>query len=311
MTEDSARTTATPVCYRHPDRSTYVSCVRCDRPICPDCMQPASVGFQCPECVREGRKTTTQARTVFGGGLSGEQGTVTRTLVIINVAAWVLTLVAAVLTGEVGLRQLGRFVIFGGITGVTEWGAAVPAYSCGFAGEVCGGIASGEFWRLLTADFLHYGLIHLAFNMYALWILGRECERLLGRGRFLALYLFAGVGGSVAVYLFSPLNEASAGASASIFGLLGAMFFFLRRLRADPRGLVFLIVLNFSLGFVVANISIWGHIGGFVVGAAVGALMAYLPSGPNRARLQWMALSAVGAALLILVALRTASFGIL
>lgn len=310
MTEESARTTATPVCYRHPDRSTYVSCVRCDRPICPDCMQPASVGFQCPECIREGRKTTIPARTVFGGSLTGEMGTVTRTLIVINIVAWVLTVAAAVLTSEVTLRELGRLVIFGGVTGVTDWGAAVPAYSYGF-GDVQGGIAAGEFWRLLTADFLHYGLIHLAFNMYALWILGRECERLLGRGRFLALYLFAGVGGSVAVYLFSPLNEASAGASASIFGLLGAMFFFLRRLRADPRGLVFLIILNFSLGFVVANISIWGHIGGFVVGAAVGALMAYLPTGPNRARLQWIALGGVALALVILVGLRTASFAIL
>ncbi|MFI5959559.1 rhomboid family intramembrane serine protease [Cryptosporangium sp. NPDC051539] len=310
MTEESASTTATPVCYRHPDRGTYVTCVRCDRPICPDCMQPASVGFQCPECIREGRRTTIPARTVFGGSLSGEQGTVTRALIGINIAAWLLTVVAAVLTSEVSVRELGRFVIFGGVTGVTDWGAAVPAYSY-FGGGVTGGIASGEFWRLLTADFLHYGLIHLAFNMYALWILGRECERLLGRGRFLALYLFAGVGGSVAVYLFSPLNEASAGASASIFGLLGAMFFFLRRLRADPRGLVFLIILNFSLGFVVANISIWGHIGGFVVGAAVGALMAYLPAGPNRAKLQVLALVGVGVALVALIALRTASFGIL
>ena len=310
MTEESAQTTATPVCYRHPDRTTYVTCVRCDRPICSDCMNSASVGFQCPECVREGRRTTIPARTVFGGSLSGERGTVTRALIAINVVAWVVTVAAAVLTSEVSLREIGRFVIFGGVTGVTEWGAAVPAYGYGF-GDVYGGIASGEFWRLLTADFLHYGLIHLAFNMYALWILGRECERLLGRGRFLALYLFAGLGGSVAVYLFSPLNEASAGASASIFGLLGAMFFFLRRLRADPRGLVFLIVLNFSLGFVVANISIWGHIGGFVVGAAVGALMAYLPAGPNRARLQWIALVGVGIALAVLVGLRTVAFGVL
>ena len=310
MTEESPQTTATPTCYRHPDRSTYVACVRCDRPICPDCMQAASVGFQCPECVREGRRTTIPARTVFGGSLDGERGTVTRALIGINVVAWVLTVLAAVLTNDIAIREIGRFVVFGGVTGVTEWGAAVPAYSYGF-GDVSGGIASGEFWRLLTADFLHYGLIHLAFNMYALWILGRECERLLGRGRFLALYLFAGVGGSVAVYLFSPLNEASAGASASIFGLLGAMFFFLRRLRADPRGLVFLIVLNFSLGFVVANISIWGHIGGFVIGAAVGALMSYLPAGPKRARLQWIALTGVGVALAVLVGLRTASFGIL
>jgi len=131
-----------------------------------------------------------------------------------------------------------------------------------------------------------------------------------------ALYFFGpkiskASGKTGASSMFSPLNQASAGASASIFGLLGAMFFFLRRLRADPRGLVFLIILNFSLGFVVANISIWGHIGGFVVGAAVGALMAYLPAGPNRARLQWIALGGVAVALVVLIALRTASLGVL
>jgi membrane associated rhomboid family serine protease len=300
VTEDSARATATPACYRHPDRATGITCVRCERPICPDCMQSASVGFQCPECVREGRKVAPTARTVFGGSLNGERGTVTRALVWINVAVWVLTVAGALLTGEVQIQQLGRLVIFGEITNVTEWGSAIPAYQCG--GQLCG-IAGGEYWRLLTADFLHFGLIHLGFNMYALWVIGRQCEQLLGRWRFLALYLLAGIGGSVAVYLFAAPGVPSAGASASIFGLLGAFFFFLRRLRADPRGLIVLIVINFGLTFVVANISRWGHIGGFVVGAIVGAILTYVPA---RGKLQIIALTGVALALAVLVGLRTA-----
>ena len=213
------------------------------------------------------------------------------------------------LSGKWPITHLGRLVITGGITDVTEWGAAIPAYSCG-NGQVCG-IAGGEFWRLLTADFLHYGIIHIGFNMYALWVIGRQCEQMLGRWRFLTLYLLSGVGGSVAVYLFAAPGQESAGASASIFGLLGAFFFFLRRLKADPRGLVFLIVLNFGLSFVVPNISIWGHVGGFVVGAAVGAILAYVPAGRGRSAPQVIALSGVGLALAVLVALRTASYGFL
>jgi membrane associated rhomboid family serine protease len=272
-------------------------------------MRSASVGYQCPECVTEGRKSAVTARTVFGGGLSGQRGTVTLTLIWINVLVWVATVAEAVLSGKVPVNQLGRVVITGQVTDVTEWGAAIPAYICG-SGQACG-IAGGEFYRLLTADFLHFGIIHLGFNMYALWIIGRQCEQLLGRWRFLALYLFSGIGGSVAVYQFADPGQVSAGASASIFGLLGAMFFFLRRLRADPRGLVVLIVINFGLTFVVANISVWGHVGGFVVGAVVGAILTYLPSGRGRSSLQIIALCGVGLALAILVALRTASYGVL
>jgi membrane associated rhomboid family serine protease len=147
--------------------------------------------------------------------------------------------------------------------------------------------------------------------LYALWLLGRECERLLGRWRFIALYLFAGVGGSVAVFLFGASATASAGASASIFGLLSALFFFFRRMNADVRGLVFLIVLNFGLGFYIANISILGHLGGLVVGAVVGALFAYVPAGPNRTRIQIGGLAAIGLILTLLVAIRTAQLGVL
>lgn len=249
------------------------------------------------------------ARTIFGGGPSGQRGTVTATLVWINVVVWLFTVAEAILVEKVPLQHIGRLVIFGDVTDVTRWGAAIPAYSCG-SGEVCG-IAGGEFWRLLTADFLHYGVIHIGFNMYALWIIGRQCEQLLGRWRFLTLYLLSGVGGSVAVYLFAAPGQESAGASASIFGLLGAFFFVLRRLGADPRGLVFLIVLNFGLTLVVPNISVWGHVGGFVVGAVVGAILAYLPAGRGRSAPQIIALSGVALGLVVLVALRTASYGLL
>lgn len=307
MTEGTAPGTETQhVCYRHPDRVTGVSCVRCGRPICPDCMNPASVGFQCPECVQGGARGTRTARTAFGGSLAGERGTVTRVLIGVNVGMWLLTLVLAVASGEVAAGALARLVMTGGTTGLTEWGAVIPGAICS-DGQLCG-VADGEFYRLITADFLHYGIIHLGFNMYALWILGRECERLLGRWRYLALYLVAGVGGSVAVYLLGATNQASAGASASIFGLLGALFFFFRRMRADVRGLTFMIVFNFGLGFFIPNISILGHLGGLAVGAAAGAVLAYAPSGPRRTTVQVAGLVLIGVLLLVAVALRTTTF---
>ncbi len=308
MTEESRPATAPTTCYRHPQRETGVSCTRCGQPICPDCMNAASVGFQCPDCVRAGSQGVRTGRTVFGGGVEGERGTVTKVLIGVNVAAWLFTLVAAVVAGDVSIAQLGQLVATGGSTGVTEWGAALPFAQCG--GELCG-IGAGEFYRLVTADFLHYGLIHIGFNMYALWLFGRECERLLGRWRFLALYLLTGVGGSVAVYLFGATNVGSAGASASIFGLLGALFFFFRRLKLDMRGLTFMIVINFGLGFFIPNISILGHLGGLVVGALIGALLAYAPQGPYRTVIQINGMAAMTALLLGLVVVRTAQFGAL
>ncbi|HEV2087424.1 MAG TPA: rhomboid family intramembrane serine protease [Cryptosporangiaceae bacterium] len=309
MTEESRPATAPAMCYRHPERETGVSCTRCGRPICPDCMNAASVGFQCPDCVREGNRGIRTARTVFGGSVEGERGTVTKALIGVNLALWLLTIVAAVLTGDVSIAEVGRLVATGGTTGITEWGAALPLARCS-DGALCG-IAAGEYYRLLTADFLHYGLIHIGFNMYVLWVFGRECERLLGRSRFLALYLLTGVGGSVAVYAFGAPNVASAGASASIFGLLGALFFFFRRLRMDMRGLTFLIVGNFALGFFIPNISILGHLGGLAAGAAIGALLAYAPSGPHRTAIQVSGMAAVAVAMIGVVVIRTAQYGVL
>lgn len=311
MTEESTPQITAPVCYRHPERETWVSCTRCERPICPDCMRAASVGFQCPDCVREGARSVRSARTVFGGDMGGERGLVTRVLLATNAALWLLTVLAGVVSGQIPLAWLGRYVVQGDIvlrdavTGapvqlvsspLTDWGAGTPV-----------AIAGGEFHRLVTSGLLHYGIIHLAVNMYALWILGRECERLLGWWRFLALYVLAGVGGTTAVFLLGDPGTRLAGASGSIFGLLAALFFFLRRMKADVRGLVFLLVLNFALGFYIPNISILGHLGGMVVGGAVGAALAYAPAGPRRTPVQVASLVAAGVVLAVLVAVGTAA----
>jgi membrane associated rhomboid family serine protease len=312
MSESEAGTaaqSAVPVCFRHKDRETYVRCVRCDRPICPDCMHEASVGFQCPDCVREGNRGVRGAQTVFGGHPSGERGQMTRALLAVNVAMWLITLAGAVLSGRFSTDQLVALIVGGGNSPVTDWGAALPVYLAPDGHLI--GIAAGEFYRLVTADFLHYGLLHLGLNMYALWLLGRECERLLGRWRFLALYLLAGIGGSVAVYCFGPQTALTAGASSSIFGLLGALFFFFRRMNADVRGLLGLLGLNLAITFLVPHISILGHLGGLATGAVIGALMAYAPRNSARVIVQVGGLVVVTVILAVLVAVRTGQFGLL
>jgi membrane associated rhomboid family serine protease len=265
-------------------------------------MNSASVGFQCPDCVREGNRSVRRAQTAFGGDTSGERGQVTRVLIAVNVAMWLLTLLTALVSGAYGPAEVGTLVAGGGNSPLTIWGAVVGLFEYGDGTR--GGVAAGEYYRLLTSGFLHYGLLHLALNMYALWLLGRECERLLGRWRFLALYLLAGVGGAVAVYCFAP-TAFTVGASGSIFGLLGALFFFFRRMNADVRGLLALLGLNLVITFLVPNISIMGHLGGLATGAAIGAVLAYAPR-RNRLAVQVGGLLLVALVLVLAVAWRTA-----
>jgi membrane associated rhomboid family serine protease len=264
-------------------------------------MNAASVGFQCPDCVREGSRTVRSGRTVFGGSTSGERGTVTYVLIAVNIGMWVVGLLWALALGVNGSGLL-QIATSGG--GPEVYYLSAAAYN----GNEFGGIATGEFWRLLTADFVHLGILHLALNMYGLWILGRECERLLGRWRFLVLYLLSGIGGSVLVYLFQNLN--SAGASASLFGLLAAMFFFFRKLKANLGGLAGLIVLNLAITFFVPGISILGHLGGLAAGAVLGLGLAYAPRGTARVPVQVGTMVAVAIVMGVLVAVKTASFGL-
>jgi membrane associated rhomboid family serine protease len=236
---------ANPTCYRHPDRTTYIRCTRCNRPICPECMRDAAVGHQCEECVRGGAKPVRQPRPP-----QRTTPVITYGLIAINVVMFVLETVSSGVQSELVLRS--------------------PA------------VANGDLYRLLTSAFMHYGLTHLLFNMYALFIVGPPLEVWLGRLRFGALYALSALGGSVLVYLLSPLNAATAGASGAVFGLFGASFVVGKRLNLDVRWVVGLIAINLAFTFVIPlmggqNISWQGHIGGLVTGALVAAAYAYAP----------------------------------
>jgi membrane associated rhomboid family serine protease len=245
-------------------------------------MQPAAVGFQCPECVRAGNRSQRSARTVFGGQPSADPGTVTRVLIGINVVLFLVQLAAPALTQRLFLIGL----------------ALDPS-----SGQLVG-VADGEYYRLVTVAFLHGGFLHLLFNMYALFLFGPRLEAVLGRGRFLTLYLLSALGGSVASYLTSAPNQPSVGASGAVFGLLGALLVVSRKLRYDARPVLVLLGINLALGFVIPRIDWRAHLGGLVAGALLAAVFAYAP---QRLRPP-AALAAVGvvmAVFAVLVVLRT------
>lgn len=228
----------------------------------------------------------------------------TKVLIGVNVAMFLVTVLAAATLGtenviRVLLGQSQDLPLY-------QWFAMVPdATRWDLEGYVVSGVANGEFWRLVTAGFLHYGILHLGLNMYMLWILGRQVEDLTGRWMFLAVYLMSGLGGTVAAYTFGATNAALAGASGSVFGLLGALVFFFRRMKVSLGGLTSIIVINVIFSFVVPGISILGHFGGLIVGAASGALLAYAPSGPHRRTIQIIGLAVLTLALLGVVGVRT------
>ncbi|WP_412738279.1 rhomboid family intramembrane serine protease [Krasilnikovia sp. MM14-A1259] len=295
--------TTVPVCYRHPSRETYVRCTRCERPICPACMNEASVGHQCPDCVTEGRRSQRPARTAFGGSVTRGSGVVTRSLIGINVAVMILSVATG---GSHAVAGGGWGGLLGGSTPLTEWGSVLGYATYGPPGEVAvHGIAAGEWYRLVTAMFLHYGVLHLLMNMYALWILGRDIERLLGPGRFAALYLLAGLGGNVAAYAFSPPSQMTAGASTAVFGLMSAVFVILKRLNLSVAPILPVIVINVVFTFAVAEVSVAGHLGGLATGAVVAAILAYAPRN-RRTLIQVVGCVLVLLALLVLVLYRTA-----
>ncbi|MFG2056210.1 rhomboid family intramembrane serine protease [Micromonospora sp. NPDC048930] len=291
---------AAPVCYRHPDRATYVRCTRCDRPICPECMREASVGHQCPECVSEGRRSVRPARTAFGGGAAGRQGYVTKTLIALNVLVMLLSIASARSGTAVAGGGLGG--LLGGPTPLTDWGAVLGRAT--LPDGTIGGVAEGQWYRLVAAMFLHYGVVHLLLNMWALWVLGRTLEAVLGPLRFLALYLIAGLGGNVAAYLFSDPRSATVGASTAIFGLFAAIFVIMRRLGRDTSSIVPILVINLIFTFTVPGISAAGHLGGLVTGALMALVLAYAPR-MRRTVFQAAGGAIIALALLGLVLVRT------
>jgi membrane associated rhomboid family serine protease len=226
-------------CYRHPNRETGVSCSSCGRPICPDCMTPTPVGMRCPECSRQRTKVRT-AQTIRAGGVE-----VTRVLIGLNVLAFVAELASgAGAVGNTGGSVFDRGSLFG------------PAIADGH-----------QYYRLLTSGFLHAGFIHIAFNMYLLWVLGQMLEPALGSVRFAAIYFTSLLAGSLGALLVDP-NVHTVGASGAVFGLMGAAFVELRARGIDPfqAGIGGLIAINLVISFLIPGIAWGGHIGGLVGG---------------------------------------------
>ncbi len=294
--------TGVPTCYRHPGRETWISCQRCDRPICPDCMRDAAVGFQCPQCVHQGSKETRQAQGRFGGKRSADPRSTTFVLMGINAVVWLAIKAtggaSSALVDRLGLRAQSACAPGDGY--LYPWARSM----CDRAnGQFLMGVSDGAWWQLLTSQFTHVQLWHIAGNMLALYFLGPQLEAVLGRARFLALYLLSGLAGSVTVLWLSAEMGLTIGASGAIYGLFGALGVVAYKVGSDLRGLAGLLVVNLFITFVIPNISWQGHLGGLVVGALVAALLVYAPRA-RRSTIQWTGLAALGLVLLMLTAAR-------
>jgi membrane associated rhomboid family serine protease len=282
---------AVPHCYRHPDRETWITCQRCGRPICPDCMNSASVGFQCPECIAEGRRTVRAPRTIGGGLVPRRAGYVSFTLIGLNILAFLAVMVTP------GENE--------GDWSEIEARGVMIAEGVRFQGVgYLDGVADGAYWRLLTAAFLHAGILHILFNMYALAVFGPMLEQFLGYVRFIALYFTTAIASSVTVYWLSDPDQPTLGASGAIFGLFGASFAVLMKRGLDVSPLVMLLAINMLITFTVPDISWQGHLGGLVSGLALGAVLAYAPR-RQRTLVQVGAFVAVWVALIVLIVART------
>ncbi|MDT0436897.1 MULTISPECIES: rhomboid family intramembrane serine protease [Streptomyces] len=278
-----------PGCYRHPDRETGIRCTRCDRPICPECMVDASVGFQCPQCARGDSGTghapaASRPRTLAGGTVVADPRLVTKVLIGLNLALFLVQ-------QAVGDRFTDRLDLIGQ--------AYVP-----LLGSV-EGVAEGQWYRLLTAMFLHGSIIHILFNMLSLWWIGGPLEAALGRARYLALYFVSGLAGSALSYLLAAPNQPSLGASGAIFGLFGATAILMRRLNYDLRPVIALLVINLIFTFGWSGIAWEAHIGGLVAGVVTGFAMVHAPR-RRRSLVQYGTCAVFLVVIVVVTLLRTA-----
>ncbi len=266
-----------PPCYRHQDRAASVLCAHCDRPICTECMVAAPVGWQCPECRSEGARRSRQvpAFTHTSPGRTGAVGSTNPTPVVLVIIAINVVVFFLEDFGN-NLRVVDRYAM---------WPAAVHQQH--------------EYYRAFTAIWLHANFLHIVFNMIALLIVGPAVEVLLGKARFLALYLIAGLGGSVCSYLLSQPNVAGIGASGAIMGVLGAYVVLGTRRHLPVAPVVGLLVLNFLIGFS-GGIDWRAHLGGVVTGAVLA--FAYDYAGGLRDRTAELAVT-IGASAVVLALL--------
>lgn len=268
----------TPVCYRHPDRQTYLSCSDCGRPICPDCSHDAPVGQKCPECLKTvGAQRIVNARAM-NRGPSFQTSPVVFSLIAINVVIFLIGL----FNTEVEAELLFNY-------------ASHPYF-----------IEQGEWWRGLTSAFLHAGTMHILFNMYFLYIFGPRLEQQVGSVTFSGLYLASAAGGSLASYLSGPEGW-SVGASGALFGLFGAWIYAAYRQRGSAAGsamfnqLGAILLINMAIPFFIPNIDWRAHLGGLITGAVIAFLWEQLAAGKSNARV--MRIASSYAVLLLLIAL--------
>lgn len=234
------------------------------------------MGYHCVDCVAQGQKNVREPTTVAGARQRGGKPVVVLTLIVVNVVAFVITAAAAG-SAQANLNsELGVSL------------ALVPMLT-----------ADGQWWRLLTSGFMHFGIAHLAMNMIALWVLGRDLEMVLGRLRFIAVYGLGLLGGSAAVFLFGQPMSVMAGASGAVYGLMGGVALVALRMKISLRPVFTVILLNLAITFIIPQISILGHLGGLIIGSAATAALVYAP----RQRRNMLQLGSLGGLLLVLVAL--------
>jgi membrane associated rhomboid family serine protease len=245
---EASTQTARQTCYRHPNRETGVSCSNCGRPICPECMTSTPVGMRCPECARQKTKVR-----VGAGAFSPTAGRMPATyaLIAINVIVYIVE------------------VIGGGPTGVGDSGSLI--HDAGIQGPA---IANGDWWRVITGGFLHAGILHLALNMYVLYIAGQILEPAIGTPRFLGIYFVSLLAGSMGALIVDP-NSTTVGASGAIFGLMAGVVVIARGRGVDELAQQFglFVVLNLVLTFSFSGISVGGHIGGLIGGLVAAGLV--------------------------------------
>lgn len=298
-----------PECYRHAGRETHISCQRCGRPICPDCMRDAAVGFQCPDCVKAGARETRSGRTAYGGMRVANPGLTSGVLIAINVAVWLLITVtggaASAWLYRLSLIPAGRCVEGAGFyPGV----AAEQVCAAAPAATWIPGVADGAVWQLGTTMFTHEWPIHIAFNMLALWSLGPQLELALGRARFVALYLLSGLGGSLLVFWFSPVTVPTLGASGAVFGLMGALLVMALKVRGEVQPILVWLGINVAITVLGRGFISWqAHLGGLLGGLVLMAVFTLAPKGPRRATWQLAGVAAYVVVLLAGLALRASA----
>ncbi|WP_040832790.1 rhomboid family intramembrane serine protease [Nocardia brevicatena] len=279
------------VCVRHPDRSTGLSCTRCGRPACPECLRPASVGQHCVDCLRADRRAAPRMRTVAAGAAP-------RTA--IPFVTYALIAVNVVIFGITAAQSHSLLDNYAGSGLFLQWVMYPPA------------VATGDWVRVIGSGFLHYGPVHLLLNMFALYIVGRDIELVLGRARYLAVYLISLLGGSAAVMALAQENL-TAGASGAVYGLFGSITVILVRLRQNPNSMLILIGINVFISFSLPGISLWGHLGGLAAGTLATLGVLFLPGWlrartPENARVVgWTALGVLAVAALSVIAVVSAS----